>query len=99
LTKHEDYKTSCKSFKCKNRQKRHRQGEEAMSSLKETIEKIKKLEAEKQNLIVEIDGLKKMADAKATTLENEIALLREEAKSLKILMGQEQPNANQLKIS
>ena len=60
-----------------------------MSSLKETIEKIKNLEAEKQNLIVEIEGLKKLADAKAITLENEIALLREEAKSLKILMGQE----------
>ena len=31
-----------------------------------------------------------MADAKATALESEIASLREEAKSLKILMGQEQ---------
>ena len=40
-----------------------------------------------------------MADAKATTLENEIAAIRDEIKSLKILMGQEQPTANQLKIS
>ncbi|MGD0994140.1 MAG: hypothetical protein ABR909_01285 [Candidatus Bathyarchaeia archaeon] len=61
-----------------------------MSSLKDTIEKIKSLEAEKKNLLLEIEELKKMADAKATALESEIASLREEAKSLKILMGQEQ---------
>jgi CHASE3 domain sensor protein len=70
-----------------------------MGSLKETIERVRKLETEKQSLIVEIDELKKMADAKATALENEIAALREEAKSLKILMGQEQQPTNQLKIS
>ena len=70
-----------------------------MSSLKDTIEKIKNLETEKKNLLVEIDGLKKMADAKATALENEIIALREEVKSLKILMGPEQSNANQLKTS
>ena len=40
-----------------------------------------------------------MADAKATALETEIATLREEVKSLKVLMSPEQPNANQLKIS
>jgi predicted RNase H-like nuclease (RuvC/YqgF family) len=61
-----------------------------MSSLKDTIEKIKSLEAEKKNLLLEVEELKKMADAKATALESEIASLREEAKSLKILMGQEQ---------
>jgi uncharacterized protein (UPF0335 family) len=60
-----------------------------MSSLKDTIEKIKNLEKEKKNLLLEIEELKKMADAKATALENEIALLREEVKSLKCLMGQE----------
>ena len=72
-----------------------------MSSLKETIEKIKNLEAEKKNLLAEIDGLRKMAEAKATTLETEVASLREDAKSLKILMaqGQEPPSANRLKIS
>ena len=56
-------------------------GNKKMSSLKETIEKIKNLEAEKKNLIIEIDELKKTADAKATALENEIAALREEVKS------------------
>ena len=59
-----------------------------MSSLKDTIEKIKNLEAEKKNLLLEIEGLKKLADAKATSLESEIAALREEARSLRILMGQ-----------
>ena len=34
-------------------------------SLRTTIERIKTLKAEKKNLLVEIDGLKKMADAKA----------------------------------
>jgi predicted nucleic acid-binding Zn-ribbon protein len=69
-----------------------------MSSLKDTIEKIKKLETEKKNLLLEIEELKKMADSKATALESEIAALREEAKSLKSLMGQEQPSVNQLKV-
>ena len=58
-----------------------------MSSLKDTIEKIKTLEAEKKNLLLEIEELKKMADGKATALESEVAALREEAKSLKIVMG------------
>ena len=72
-----------------------------MSSLKETIEKIKNLEAEKKNLLDEIVGLKKMAEAKAMTLETEVASLREDAKSLKILMAQDQelPSTNRLKIS
>jgi hypothetical protein len=61
-------------------------------SLKETIEKIKNLEAEKKNLLLEIEELKKAADAKAAALENEIAGLREEAKTLKMLMEQGQPS-------
>jgi uncharacterized protein (UPF0335 family) len=72
-----------------------------MSNLKETIDKIKNLEAEKKALIVEIDELKKTADAKAVALEKEVAMLREEARSLKLLMeqGQEASGTNQLKIS
>jgi uncharacterized protein (UPF0335 family) len=75
--------------------------ETAMNSLKETIEKIKNLEAERKTLLDEIDGLKKMAEAKAMTLETEVASLREDAKSLKILMAQSQepPSSNRLKIS
>jgi hypothetical protein len=70
-----------------------------MSSLKNTIDKIKNLEAEKKNLLVEIEGLKKMADAKAVALENEVGLLRDEVKSLKILMNGPELNAqNKIQI-
>ena len=44
------------------------------SSLKTTIEKIKALESEKKNLLGEMEGLKKMADAKAVALETEIGV-------------------------
>lgn len=67
-----------------------------MSSLKNTIEKIKSLEAEKKNLEMEIEGLKKMADEKANTLEHEVSALRDEVKSLKALM--DQPEATPKKI-
>ena len=69
-----------------------------MSSLKTTIEKIKTLEAEKKNLLLEIETLKKMADAKAATLENEVGLLRDEVKSLKTLMGPEPPVPNKMQL-
>jgi hypothetical protein len=59
------------------------------SSPKNTIEKIKTLEAEKKNLLVEIEGLKKIADAKAIALESEVGALRDELKSLKTLVGLE----------
>jgi uncharacterized protein (UPF0335 family) len=59
-----------------------------MSSLQKTIEKIKNLEVEKKNLLAEMEDLKKMADAKATNLELEIASIRNEIKSLKVIMGQ-----------
>ena len=59
-----------------------------MCSLKNTIEKIKSLEAEKKNLQMEIEGLKKIADEKANALEHEVDALRDEVKSLKVLMGQ-----------
>jgi uncharacterized protein (UPF0335 family) len=63
-----------------------------MSSLQNTIEKIKSLEAEKKSLLCEIDELQKMADAKASSLEAEVASLREEAKTLKTIMGQDKLN-------
>ena len=61
-------------------------------SLKTTIEKIRTLEAEKKNLLVEIEGLKKIADSKAVALENEVNALKEEIKSLKILIGGSEPS-------
>ena len=66
-------------------------------SLKSTIEKIKALEAEKRNLQMEIEALKKIADAKAATLECEVSALREEVKSLKILVnGPESSTPNKI---
>ncbi len=59
-----------------------------MSSLKSTIEKIKELEAQKASLLLEIEELRKIADAKATALESEVGALREEVTSIRILVGQ-----------
>ncbi len=69
------------------------------SSLKTTIEKIRALETEKKNLLDEIEELKKIADAKAVALENEVGALREEAKTFKILVnGPEAAAPNKIKI-
>ena len=54
-----------------------------INSVKEISEKIRNLEAEKKNLLLEIEELKKTADAKVAALENEVNALREEVKSLK----------------
>jgi uncharacterized protein (UPF0335 family) len=72
-------------------------GNKKMSSLKDTIEKIKNLENEKKNLLVEIAGLKKMAEVKVTTLESEVAALREEVKSVKVMIEGQEPGVNQVK--
>ncbi len=69
-----------------------------MSSLKNTMEKIKSLEAEKKNLLSEMEELRKAADAKATQLDNEVGALREEIKSLRILMGQPEAIPNKIQI-
>jgi uncharacterized protein (UPF0335 family) len=61
-----------------------------MSKLKSVVDKIRALETERKNLMLEIDELKKMADAKAKTLESEISMLREEVKSLRVLLGAEE---------
>jgi hypothetical protein len=60
-----------------------------MSSIKSTVEQIRALEAERQNLMLEIDELKKMADAKAKALESEITMLRDEVKELRLLLSGE----------
>ncbi len=69
-----------------------------MSSLKNTVDRIRSLEAEKKNLLLEIEELKKMADAKAKALESEVGALRDEAKSLKVIMGQPEETANNVQI-
>jgi len=61
-----------------------------MSSFKSTIERIRTLETERKNLLLEIEELKRMADAKAKALESEINMLRDEVKSLRILLSGEE---------
>jgi hypothetical protein len=39
---------------------------------------------------LEIEELKKMADSKAKALESEVSMLREEVKSLRVLLGAEE---------
>jgi uncharacterized protein YlxW (UPF0749 family) len=67
-----------------------RRGETLMSSFKSTIEKIRALETERRNLLLEIEELKRMADAKAKALESEINMLRDEVKSLRTLLSGEE---------
>ena len=61
----------------------------SVSSFKSTIERIRALESERQNLLLEIEELKRMADAKAKALESEISMLRDEVKSLRVLLSGE----------
>jgi chromosome segregation ATPase len=60
---------------------------ELLQTLKNLREKIKTLETERSNLIIEIDKLKKVAESRATALESEVTMLREEVKSLRDLLG------------
>ena len=64
------------------------------SSFKSAIERIRALETERQNLLLEIEELKRMADAKARALESEISMLRDEVKSLHILLSGEELGAD-----
>lgn len=68
-----------------------------MNNLKSLVEKIRSLEAERKNLMLEIEELRKMADAKAKALESEISMLREEVKSLRVLLGAEEPEVEKKK--
>ena len=61
----------------------------ALVSLKDTVDRLKNLKAEEKSLLLEIAELQKKVDEKATALESEVASLREEAESLRSLMGQE----------
>ena len=62
----------------------------AMNGIKSTIEQIRTLETERRNLMLEIEELKKMADAKAKALESEINMLRDEVKELRLLLSGEE---------
>ena len=66
-----------------------------MNGIKGTVEQIRALETERQNLLLEIEELKKMADAKARALESEISMLRDEVKELRLLLtGEEETTDN-----
>jgi hypothetical protein len=54
-----------------------------ITSIRDTMEKLKNLEAEKKSLLLELEELKKTAEAKVTALESEVNALREEVKSQK----------------
>lgn len=58
-----------------------------MSSIKSSVERIRALESDRRNLLLEIEELKRMADAKAKALESEISMLRDEVKELRLLLG------------
>jgi len=60
---------------------------ELMQTLKNLHEKIKTLETERANLMIEIDKLRKVAESRASALESEVNMLREEVKSLRDLLG------------
>ena len=69
--------------------------------VKNTVDKIKSLEEEKRNLLLEIESLRKQVDARANTLEKEVGALREEVKSLKIIVSGpvlEPPVPNKIQI-
>jgi len=66
----------------------------AVSSIKSTVERIRALEAERGNLMLEIEELKKMADAKAKASESEINMLRDEVKELRLLLSGEDDDAD-----
>ena len=58
-----------------------------MVTLKNLREKIEKLENEKTKLLAEVEKLRKEAEEKAVALECEVAVLREEAESLKKILN------------
>jgi predicted nucleic acid-binding Zn-ribbon protein len=57
-----------------------------MVTLKKLREKIVNLENEKTKLLEEVKKLRKEAEGKAAALECEVAVLREEAESLKKML-------------
>jgi hypothetical protein len=65
-----------------------------MSTLRSTIERIRGLEEEKKSLLLEIEELKQLSEAKAAALESEVNDLRDEIKSLKLLMTEFEPKAD-----
>jgi regulator of replication initiation timing len=64
---------------------------ESMSNFKSVIERLRTLENERKNLLLEIEELRKMADSRAEALQSEVSMLKEEVKSLRVLLGADEP--------
>jgi len=64
---------------------------ESMSTLRNTIEHIAQLKKERQDILKEMDDLKNLATAKEKALQSEVNMFREELKSLRQLLGVEEP--------
>jgi chromosome segregation ATPase len=63
---------------------------ELMQTLVNLREKIKTLETERANLMVEIEDLRKVAEARVSALEDEVTMLKNDAKSLRDFLGYQQ---------
>jgi protein-arginine kinase activator protein McsA len=61
-----------------------------MQTLVNLREKIKTLETERANLMIEIENLRKAAESRADALENDVVRLRQEAKSFRDLLDREE---------
>jgi uncharacterized protein YlxW (UPF0749 family) len=59
----------------------------SLNNLKSTAERIRQLENERRNLLLEIEELRKMADSKAKALESEVSMLKEEVRSLRMILS------------
>lgn len=60
---------------------------ELMLTLRNLRDKIKTLETERANLMLEIDKLRKVAESRVNALDSEVSMLRDEVKSLRDLLG------------
>jgi transcription elongation factor Elf1 len=63
---------------------------ELMQTLVNLREKIKTLETERANLMIERDELRKVAETRVSALEDEVTMLRNDARSLQDLLGYQQ---------
>jgi len=69
--------------------------EEFMELLKDLRKKIETLEREKTDLLAEIEGLKRMAQDRASKLEMEVTTLRKEVKALEKLLNVKEKTRNE----
>jgi uncharacterized protein YlxW (UPF0749 family) len=60
---------------------------ELVQTLRNLREKIKTLETERANLMIEIEDLRKVAEARINSLESEVSTLREDVESLRNVLG------------